>query len=79
MIVDKMRTKLECGHQGILIFDDEYFIHEDCYGVAYHCAKCGKEGFVYLTYHEWRDMHQSEWRSMVHFITRDLVDHQKKL
>lgn len=53
MLIDNMRAKLECGHQDNLIFDDAYAIHEDCYGVSYHCAKCGKEGFVYVTYREW--------------------------
>lgn len=51
-----MRAKLECRHQDNLIFDDEYPIHRDCYGVAYHCAKCGKDGFVYITYREWVDL-----------------------
>lgn len=53
MIVDDMRAKLDCGHQDNLIFDDAYAIHEDLYAVGYHCAKCGDEGFVYVTYREW--------------------------
>ena len=51
-----IRAELECGHLDNLIFDDEYPIHQDCYGVAYHCTKCGKDGFVYLTYREWYNL-----------------------
>lgn len=53
MLVDDMHSALECGHQDNLIFDDAYAIHDDCYGVAYHCAKCDKDGFVYIGYREW--------------------------